>query len=102
MLLAFTFLIVFLAIVYFIVKRRNVFGASRNIKILERYYVDKNCSIVLVKIMENYFFLLVTPNSATVLKELSQNDVGQLEQVESFSQMLFRKLGRREKGKEEK
>ncbi|HEY8541636.1 MAG TPA: flagellar biosynthetic protein FliO [Pseudothermotoga sp.] len=92
----------FLGIVYFIVKRRNIFGASKNIKVLERHYIDKNCSVVLVRVMENYFFLLVTPNSATILKELSQSDIGQLEQTESFSHIFFKRLGRREKGTEEK
>lgn len=100
--MAFAFLIGFLGIVYFFVKRRNVFAISKNVKVLERYYIDRNCSVILVRIMENYFFLLVTPNSATVLKELSQSDIGQLEQTESFSHLFFKKLGRREKGNEEK
>ncbi|MFN4190123.1 MAG: flagellar biosynthetic protein FliO [Pseudothermotoga sp.] len=100
--MAFAFLIGFLGIVYFLVRRRNIFAVSKNVKVLERYYIDRNCSVVLVRIMDSYFFLLVTPNNATIIKELSQNHIGQLEQSESFSNLFFRKLGRREKGNEEK
>jgi len=101
-LLAFAFLIGFLGVVYLLVKRRNPFGNSKNVKVLERHYVDRNCSVVLVRVMENYYFLLVTPNSATVLKELSQTEIGQIEQSEGFSRLLFKKLGKHEKRNEEK
>jgi len=101
-LLAFVFLIGFLAAVYFFVRRRNPFLTSRNIKVLERYFIDRNCSVVLVQIMNSYFFLLVTPNGGTVLKQLTEDEIGQLEQSESFSRLLFKKLGRREKRDEEK
>lgn len=95
--LAFAFLVAFLGVVYFFVRRRNPFASSKNIRVIERCYLDRNSSIVLVRLIDSYYVLLITPGGGTVLKELSESEAGHLEEAEKFSSIFFKKLGKNEK-----
>lgn len=50
---------------------------------------------MLVKIMDEYYFILVTQSGGTVLKKLKAEEISE----EDFSSVFFKKLGRREKEK---
>ncbi len=93
--LAFSLLIAFLAFIYFLV-RRKALSFGRNIKIIERLYLDRSTSILLVRLVDDYFFILVCPSGATVLKKLSDIEVSSLDQErqKSFSEIFFRHVAR--------
>ncbi len=84
-----------LLLVYFFVMKRfpRAFG-GKHIAILERRYIDRFSSIVLVRIMDEYYFILVTQSGGTVLKKLKAEEISE----EDFSSVFFKKLGRKEKG----
>ena len=85
-----------LFLIYFFITKRfpKTFG-GRHIVILERRYIDRFSSIMLVKIMDEYYFILVTQSGGTVLKKLKAEEISE----EDFSSVFFKKLGRREKEK---
>ncbi|RKX42797.1 MAG: flagellar biosynthesis protein FliZ [Thermotogae bacterium] len=99
--LALGILVVLLIVIYYFVTKRFPRKGSRNIKILDRKYIDRGTAIILVKILETYFFVLVAQNSAHVLKEVSEEEIGDLkEEVESFSSLFFKKLGKSSRRKD--
>ena len=85
-----------LFLIYFFITKRfpKAFG-GRHITILERKYIDRFSSIVLVRIMDEYYFILITQSGGTVLKKLKTEEISE----EDFSSVFFKKLGRREKEK---
>ncbi len=87
--------------VYFFINRRfSKISSGRNISIIERRYIDRNSSIILVRLVEDYYFILVTQNGGTVIKKLSDVEAGKIEiHRESFSDVFFRKLGRKSERK---
>ncbi|MEN3007803.1 flagellar biosynthetic protein FliO [Pseudothermotoga sp.] len=93
-LLALGLLIGFLYIVYVFVRKRIPFVASKDVQVLQRHYIDKNTSIVLVKVLEEYYYLLISHSSSTVLKKLSEEEIARIEVKESFSKILFKRLSR--------
>ncbi|AEH50780.1 FliO/MopB family protein [Pseudothermotoga thermarum] len=97
-LLAFLLLIGFLAFVYFFVRRKTI-SFGKNIRVVERFYLDRSTSIVLVRLMDDYYFILVTPSGATVLKKLTEEEMGSLEQAKesSFSEIFFKHIARKSK-----
>ncbi len=69
---------------------------GRNIVVVERRYIDRNSSIILVKLMEDYYFILVTQGGGTVIKKLDDVEAGKVEvHHDRFSEIFFRKLGRK-------
>jgi len=99
--LALGIIVVLLIVIYYFITKRFPRKGSRNIKILDRKYIDRGTAIVLVKILETYFFVLVAQNSAHVLKEVSEEEIGDLEEeAESFSSLFFRKLGKSSRRKD--
>lgn len=101
-LLALGILIGFLYVMYIFLKRRAPFVASRDVQVLQRHYVDRNISVVLIKILDEYYYLLVSHSNATVLKKLSEQEVARLEAKEPFSKILFKRLSKaRNRGREE-
>ena len=99
--LALGILVVLLIVIYYFVTKRFPRKSSRNIKILDRKYIDRGTAIVLVKILETYFFVLVAQNSAHVLKEVSEEEIGDLEEeAKSFSSLFFKKLGKSSRRKD--
>lgn len=100
-LLALGLLIGFLYVMYVFVRKRVPFGTSRDVQVLQRHYIDRNTSIVLVKVMEEYYYLLISHSSSTVLKKLTEEEVARIEVREPFSKILFKKLSRTH-GEEEK
>ena len=72
---------------------------SKNIVVLERRYIDRNTSILLVRLMEDYYFILVTQNGGTILKKLDDIEAGKIMTQEAtkpeFKNIFFRKLGRK-------
>ncbi len=93
-LLALGLLIGFLYVMYVFVRKRVPFGASKDVQVLQRHYIDRNTSIVLVKVMEEYYYLLISHSSSTVLKKLSEEEIAQIEVREPFSKILFKKLSK--------
>jgi len=80
---------------FFVMKRFPKALGGRHITILERRYIDRFSSIVLVRIMDEYYFILVTQSGGTVLKKLKAEEISE----EDFSSVFFKKLGRKEKEK---
>ncbi|HBT39587.1 MAG: Flagellar biosynthesis protein FliZ, putative [Thermotoga sp. 50_1627] len=102
-LLALGILIGLLYLVYVFVRKRVPFVASRDVQVLQRHYIDRNTSIVLVKVLDEYYYLLLSHSSSTVLKKLSEQEVAHVEIREPFSKILFKRLSKiRGQNKEEK
>ncbi|WP_231556129.1 flagellar biosynthetic protein FliO [Thermotoga neapolitana] len=91
-LLAFGIVLFFLLIVYYFVRRGFFSQKGSSISIVERHYLDRKSFIAIVRVVDEYFVILVTDSGATVLKKLED-----YRESDSFSSILFRKIGRRNK-----
>lgn len=77
--------------------RRKTISLGKNIKIIERLYLDRSTSILLVRLVDDYFFILVCSSGATVLKKLTDTEaasLGQDKQI-SFSETFFKRLAKK-------
>jgi len=79
---------------YILVRRRVPFAFSKDVQVLQRHYIDRNTSIVLVRVLDEYYYLLVSHSSCSVLKKLSEQEISRIEAKESFSKVFFKKLSR--------
>ncbi len=72
---------------------------GKNIAILERRYIDKNSSILLVRLMDDYYFILVSQSGGTILKKLDDIEAGKVMTQEAtkpdFRNIFFKRLGRK-------
>ena len=71
---------------------------GRNISIIERKYIDRNSSIVLVRLMDDYYFILITQSGGTVIKNLDEIEAGKVMTQEGemdFKKIFRRRLGRK-------
>ena len=85
-----------LYVVYLLVNRRfSRVLPGRNIVVLERRYVDRNSSIVLVRLMNDYYFILITQGGGTVIKKLDEVEAGKLDVQDQFKKVFFKKLGKK-------
>ncbi|KAF2959821.1 MULTISPECIES: flagellar biosynthetic protein FliO [unclassified Thermotoga] len=88
-LLAFGIVLFFLLLVYYFVKRGIFIQKGSSISVLERHYLDRKTFIAIVRVIDEYFVILVTDSGATVIKKLEDYE------EKSFSSMFFKKLGRK-------
>lgn len=55
--------------------------------------MDRNVSLVLVRILKEYYVILVSPTHAEVVKKLDTIDEGELETPEDFKSLLSKYVG---------
>ena len=62
------------------------------ISVIERKYITKNSCIAIIRVIENYYVVLITENGGTILEKLDSIDAGDLEKtnfkVEFFKNIL--------------
>ena len=65
---------------YWILKKRlpNAVG-GRFAKVISRVYLDRNTSLVLVRILKEYYVILISQNQATVVKKLDTIEEGEID-----------------------
>jgi len=68
---------------------------GRNISIIERKFIDRNSSIILVRLIDEYYFILVTQSGGTVIKKLDDVEASKVEIEKDFKSIFFRRLGRK-------
>jgi len=93
-------LIGLLWIVYAIINGKLLKNLPGNsIAILERKYIDRNSSIVLVRLMDDYYYILVTQNGGAVLKKLDDVESSRVAVKEAsnkdFKKVFYNKFGRK-------
>ena len=91
-LLAFGIVLFFLVLVYYFVRKGFFSQKGSSISVVERHYLDRKSFIAIVRVVDEYFVILVTDSSAIVLKKLED-----YKESDSFSTIFFRKIGRRSK-----
>ena len=87
-------------IVYKVINGRFLRGIpGETIKVIERRFLDRNTSIVLVRLMEDYYYILVTQNGGTIIKKLDDLEASKIVVRESkevdFKRIFYRRLGRK-------
>ena len=71
---------------------------GKNITILEKRYIDRGSMIVLVRLMDDYYFLLVTQSSGTIIKKLDELEAGKIMTQEgegNFKDIFGKRFGRK-------
>jgi len=81
---------------YWILKKRlpNAVG-ERFAKVISRVYLDRNTSLVLVRILKEYYVILISQNQATVVKKLDTIEEGEIDSEigSNFETILQRFVG---------
>ncbi|MFN4267521.1 MAG: flagellar biosynthetic protein FliO [Fervidobacterium pennivorans] len=81
---------------YWILKKRlpNAVG-GRFAKVISRVYLDRNTSLVLVRILKEYYVILISQNQATVVKKLDTIEEGEIDSEigSNFETILQRFVG---------
>jgi flagellar protein FliO/FliZ len=81
---------------YWILKKRlpNAVG-GRFAKVISRVYLDRNTSLVLVRILKEYYVILISQNQATVVKKLDTIEEGEIDSEigPNFETILQRFVG---------
>ncbi|QIV79207.1 FliO/MopB family protein [Fervidobacterium pennivorans subsp. keratinolyticus] len=81
---------------YWILKKKapNAVG-GRFAKVISRVYLDRNTSLVLVRILKEYYVILISQNQATVVKKLDTIEEGEIssEIGSNFETILQRFVG---------
>ncbi|ANE41262.1 MAG: FliO/MopB family protein [Fervidobacterium sp.] len=89
-------IIVILLGTYWILKKRlpNAVG-GRFAKVISRVYLDRNTSLVLVRILKEYYVILISQNQATVVKKLDTIEEGEIDSEigSNFETILQRFVG---------
>lgn len=77
-------------------------GQSKAMKIIERFSISKNSSLLIVKILDNYYLMSVNENNSEILKEFTADEVNKITEImhnqedyiptEFFTQIDFSKL----------
>lgn len=73
-------------------KLPNVVG-GRFAKVISKVYLDRNTYLALVRILKEYYVLLVSPNKTEIIKKLDTIDEGEIEQTEDFKNILHKYVG---------
>ena len=86
--------IVVLLITYWFLKRKlpNMVG-GRFAKVISKVYIDRSTSLVLVRILKEYYVILIGPNKAEVIQKLDTIDEGEIEKPEDFQTVLNKYVG---------
>ncbi len=86
--------IVVLLITYWFLKRKlpNMVG-GRFAKVISKVYIERNTSLVLVRILKEYYVILIGPNKAEVIQKLDTIDEGEIEKPENFQSVLNKYVG---------
>lgn len=82
---------------YWFIKRKlpNVVGA-RFANVISRSYIDRNHYLVLVRILKEYYVILVGPQKSEVIKKFDTIDEGELEDIEEnkdFKNLFHKYVG---------
>uniref|UniRef100_A0A7V4NEP9 Flagellar biosynthesis protein FliZ n=1 Tax=Fervidobacterium pennivorans TaxID=93466 RepID=A0A7V4NEP9_FERPE len=89
-------IIVILLGTYWILRKRlpNAVG-GRFAKVISRIYLDRNTSLVLVRILKEYYVILISQNQATVVKKLDTIEEGEIDSEigSNFETILQRFVG---------
>ncbi len=81
---------------YFVSKKLPTSFGGRFGKVVSRIYIDRNTQIVLVRILKEYYVILVSLNNATIIKKLDtmdENEIGIDESTKNFKEIFYRKVG---------
>jgi len=65
------------------------------LKLISRVYLDRNTSLVLVRILKEYYVILISQNQATVVKKLDTIEEGEIDSEigSNFETILQRFVG---------
>ncbi|WP_448379215.1 flagellar biosynthetic protein FliO [Fervidobacterium sp.] len=81
---------------YWILRKRlpNAVG-GRFAKVISRIYLERNTSLVLVRILKEYYVILISQNQATVVKKLDTIEEGEIDSEigSNFETILQRFVG---------
>ena len=68
---------------------------GRFAKVISRVYLDRNTSLVLVRILKEYYVILISQNQATVVKKLDTIEEGEIDSEigSNFETILQRFVG---------
>ena len=62
---------------------------GRFAKVISKVYIDRSTSLVLVRILKEYYVILIGPNKAEVIQKLDTIDEGEIEKPEDFNSQAF-------------
>lgn len=65
---------------------------NKNIQLIERLFIDRENSIILVKLSNKYYFLLVGKNNMEIISEVDEEDINFPDVNNNFSKILKFKL----------
>ncbi len=66
---------------------------GRFAKVISKVYIERNTSLVLVRILKEYYVILIGPNKAEVIQKLDTIDEGEIEKPENFQSVLNKYVG---------
>ncbi|MFN6991614.1 MAG: flagellar biosynthetic protein FliO [Fervidobacterium sp.] len=82
---------------YWLIKRKlpNTVG-GRFAKVISRTYIDRNNYLVLVRILKEYYILLISPQKSEIIAKLDTIDEGEISEVheiKDFKSLLNKYVG---------
>ncbi|KUK83334.1 MAG: Uncharacterized protein XD96_0396 [Petrotoga mobilis] len=104
--LAIILLIILLGVFYYIlVKTLKQGPKSKEVKMIKKYYLDRNLYVGVLKIFKEYYIILATSGSSEIIRKLEEEEVQEIMNehpkfLETFSNILKKdKISRERKRK---
>lgn len=104
--LAIILLIILLGVFYYIlVKTLKQGPKSKEVKMIKKYYLDRNLYVGVLKIFKEYYIILATSSSSEIIRKLEEEEVQEIMNehpkfLETFSKILKKdKISRERKRK---
>ncbi|POZ88248.1 hypothetical protein [Petrotoga sibirica] len=104
--LAIILLIILLGVFYYIlVKTLKQGPKSKEVKMVKKYYLDRNLYVGVLKIFKEYYIILATSSSSEIIRKLEEEEVQEIMNehpkfLETFSNILKKdKISRERKRK---
>ncbi|POZ90515.1 hypothetical protein [Petrotoga sp. SL27] len=104
--LAIILLIILLGVFYYIlVKTLKQGPKSKEVKMIKKYYLDRNLYVGVLKIFKEYYIILATSSSSEIIRKLEEEEVQEIMNehpkfLETFSNILKKdKISRERKRK---
>ncbi|MBP3917388.1 flagellar biosynthetic protein FliO [Clostridium sp.] len=70
------------------ISKNNNLNNHRYFKVIETYRISKNSSLILLQIGNNANVILVNNNNPTILKELNEDELKEIQQKKSDNKIL--------------
>jgi len=104
--LAIILLIILLGVFYYIlVKTLKQGPKSKEVKMIKKYYLDRNLYVGVLKVFKEYYIILATSSSSEIIRKLEEEEVQEIMNehpkfLETFSKILKKdKISRERKRK---